>query len=691
MRRFILALGLAGVCVSGLCQSPGAGSAVNGPAPAGAPQGAEHPTVTLEHNSVITQAPTQLLRILRTGGERFATGFRAVTDLPALIDWARATLSDPLQRDALTQSLERIAGIGVIVFLVEWPFARRSRRSSVSEAGERPAPNERGRARYVVALERWLPRLIPIALVALLGNVLIVLLLEAFPVARSIAVGVLNAYVAVRAVMTTALILLAPDAPDGRLLPLGNVAARRMLRFVRGLVVITAFGLIGGEVAADIGVSHDVYESIQKLVALAIHIMLIIAVIRSRRVVAGWIRQIAGHGALTAAGQALAAVWPYLAVVAIAAWWLIWAWGLPGAYVRILHFVLVTGGVLFVGRLVSDFALRTIDQSLSPTLNDCSDDGPRRLSAYGGLIRATTRVVIALATLFALVESWGIPATLWFESGHAGARIASVVLKLGLLGVLTIVSWEAANALVERHVARLTRESAIQRATRVRTLQPIVRVALIATLGAIVIMTALSEIGINIAPLLAGAGIFGVALGFGSQKLVQDFITGIFLLVEDAMDVGDTVTVAGVTGTVEHLSIRTIRLRDGDGSVHLIPFSAVTTVTNTNRGVGNVPVNVSVRPTEDSDRVAAVLAEIVRGIREDPAFAPSMRSDLQLWGVDKVDGSMTTLSGQIVCTDAGRWPVQREFNRRLKKRFDELGIELSVPRQSLRIERPAPR
>ena len=125
------------------------------------------------------------------------------------------------------------------------------------------------------------------------------------------------------------------------------------------------------------------------------------------------------------------------------------------------------------------------------------------------------------------------------------------------------------------------------RSARLRTLLPLLRSALLITIVVVAGLMVLSEIGINIAPLLAGAGIIGVAIGFGSQKLVQDLITGIFLLLENAMQVGDTVTVSGLSGTVENLSVRTIRLRAGDGSVHIIPFSSVTSVTNINRGLGN--------------------------------------------------------------------------------------------------------
>jgi small-conductance mechanosensitive channel len=244
---------------------------------------------------------------------------------------------------------------------------------------------------------------------------------------------------------------------------------------------------------------------------------------------------------------------------------------------------------------------------------------------------------------------------------------------------LAIAIWESVNASLERHLAKLTRESQAARSARLRTLLPLLRSALLITILVIVGMMVLSEIGVNIGPLLAGAGIVGVAIGFGSQKLVQDLITGIFLLLENAMQVGDTVIVSGLTGTVETLSVRSIRLRASDGSVHLIPFSSVTTVTNLNRGLGNASVTVSVAADEDTDRVCDVLKEIVTGMREDADFAARMLSDLQLWGVDKLDGASATIAGQVVCTDSGRWNVQRELNRRMKMRFEELGIQLYNP------------
>jgi moderate conductance mechanosensitive channel len=208
---------------------------------------------------------------------------------------------------------------------------------------------------------------------------------------------------------------------------------------------------------------------------------------------------------------------------------------------------------------------------------------------------------------------------------------------------------------------------------------PILRTTLLVAIVAIVGLTALSEIGINIAPLLAGAGIAGIAIGFGAQHLVQDVITGVFVLFENAIQIGDGITTAGLTGSVEQLSVRTIRLRAGDGSVHIIPFSSVTTITNSNRGIGNAAIAVTVAYNEDTDRVAQALADIGAAMRQEDEFKSRMLGDLQIFGLDQVRPWGATITGQIVCTDTGRLPVQREFNRRMKQRFEELQIAISAP------------
>jgi len=236
---------------------------------------------------------------------------------------------------------------------------------------------------------------------------------------------------------------------------------------------------------------------------------------------------------------------------------------------------------------------------------------------------------------------------------------------------------------VERHLAKLSREGHVMRSARLRTLLPMMRATLFVVIGIFVGLMALSQIGVNIAPLLAGAGIVGIAIGFGSQKLVQDIITGLFLLLENAMQVGDVVSLGGLGGVVENLSIRTIRLRDKDGSIHIVPFSAVTSVTNMTRDFSYAVFNVGVAYKEDVDGVIGVLKEIASGMRKDPEWAPMIRDDLEVWGLDQFAASSVVIVCRLRTGPSQRWSVMREFNRRMKKRFDELGIEIPFPHQKL--------
>jgi small-conductance mechanosensitive channel len=204
----------------------------------------------------------------------------------------------------------------------------------------------------------------------------------------------------------------------------------------------------------------------------------------------------------------------------------------------------------------------------------------------------------------------------------------------------------------------------------------------------VTVLMALSEIGVNTAPLLASAGIIGVAIGFGSQKLVQDLITGLFLLLENTMQVGDTVSLGGLTGVVENLSVRTIRLRAEDGSVHVIPFSSVTTVTNMTRDYARAVIHVSVAYKENIDHVIEVLKGILTGMRGDAQFRQIILGDLEVFGLDQFAPSAVMIKARVMCTPFGRWSVGREFNRRMKARFDELGIAMPSADQRLIVDPP---
>ncbi len=244
-----------------------------------------------------------------------------------------------------------------------------------------------------------------------------------------------------------------------------------------------------------------------------------------------------------------------------------------------------------------------------------------------------------------------------------------------------MIVWQLASTAIARPLERL--DGGAVASPRARTLLPLLRKVLFIVLAFIVGMVVLSELGVAIAPLLAGAGIIGLAVGFGAQKLVQDVITGIFILIEDAVAIGDVVTVAGIGGLVEDLSIRSIRLRDLSGNVHTIPFSSVDTVTNMTKVFSYYLLDIGVAYREDTDEVAEVCRRIVEDLRADPEFAPFILEPLEVLGVDQFADSAVIIKARIKTPPIKQWFVGREFNRRMKKRFDELGIEIPFPHRTI--------
>src|SRR5581483_6565708 len=401
----------------------------------------------------------------------------------------------------------------------------------------------------------------------------------------------------------------------------------------------------------------DGHDAVLRLALQVLAALAVILVWNCRHAAAGS-RWVARPGA--AWSLWIAETWPYFAVAAIVVVWLILTGGID-AGLDPLPVLIGTFAVLVAARIVAVVVLGLMQRAVRFAPERGSEDAEAavRLAAYQRAGRRLVVAAIAVGTAIALLHVWGVDAAAWFAPNTFGRHLASALATIAVAVAAAIAIWEAATAVLDRHIAGLADADAA-RAARLRTLLPLLRTALLTTIV-----------------LLAGAGIVGIAVGFGSQTLVHDVITGMLVLLENAVQIGDTVTAAGLTGTVEELTVRTLRLRAGDGALHIVPFSAVGTITNTSRGFGNAAFSVSVRPDEDLERVGEALTGIGAELREDPAFAPLMLGNLQLWGIDGVSGKAITFAGQIQCTVAGRLPVQREFYRRVIERFRGLGIALA--------------
>lgn len=498
------------------------------------------------------------------------------------------------------------------------------------------------------------------------------------------------AYVITRVVMAVVRLLLSPGDASMRIIQFGDVAAEQIHRWMRFLVIVAAYGVTIGNALGILGGDPGAQLVVVKGTSLLVHLGLIFLVFRFRHPVGLWIAGPTDRlGAVHALRQWLAGVWPLVAAALIMGVWVIWALRIEDGFTKLLEFIAISAAILVLGRLAAVLVLGALGRLAGISEEDEAEAGPvspgnlrgQLIGQYYPVLRWLVSLVITLATLVALLEAWGVDALQWFAPGTIGSSLASALATIAVAVALALVVWQVANAAVAKRITRWREQGDLLRAARLNTLLPMLRAGLFLLIALIVGLTTLSQIGINTTPLIAGASIIGVAVGFGSQKLVQDFITGIFLLMENAMQVGDSVSVAGVSGTVENLSIRTVRLRAGDGSLHIVPFSSVTTVNNAHRGIGNAAVRISVSYDTDINMAINELQAIGAALREDPAYAARILADMEIWGVDAVDGSMVTIAGQMRCVDKGRWGVQREINRRILERFRELGIAIADPRE----------
>jgi small-conductance mechanosensitive channel len=642
---------------------------------------------------------------------------RTITHFPAFYYWIVRTANDPAAYNLLIEIAWKLALVVGCGLAAEWVLFRLIRRpvaflearvpqtahlpaqvlpiadppSSVADVTPAPELSKRrhslARAWQVVrrlpfVLGRFLLELLPVLVFVGVATALIGTELGEPTTVRLVILAVVNAYAFSRGLICLVRALAGPFG----LFPVRAETAAYVEIWARRIVGVGVSGIAFANVALLLGLHRAGYAALLRMVMLVVHLFVVVIILQCRRPVAEAIRAPADRQGIAARlRNRIAGGWHYLAIALDLALWAVWALNIRNGYSLLLQYFVGTIAVALITRVAIMLTLSLIDRGfrIKPEILQRFPGLEIRANRYLPLLRKIVSGVIAFTGFVAVLEVWGVDAIVWFYGGQIGSRLISAVVTIGLAVFVAAAIWEAGNALLDRQINTLSRDGHYARAARLRTFQPMLRTALLCLIATVVGLTALSEIGVNVAPLLAGAGIVGIAIGFGSQKLVQDLITGLFLLLENTVQVGDNVSVSGLSGVVENVSIRTIRLRAGDGAVHIVPFSAVTTITNASRGAGNASVSVNVAYKEDTDRAGQILKDIVEEMRREPEFRPLIRGDLDLWGIDKVDGAMVSIVGQIRCTEAGRWPVQREFNRRMKLRFQQNGITVASATQTI--------
>ena len=252
-----------------------------------------------------------------------------------------------------------------------------------------------------------------------------------------------------------------------------------------------------------------------------------------------------------------------------------------------------------------------------------------------------------------------------------------IIFFIGFLG------WKTLSTLIKKKLDSLDSSKDEAQTQRINTLFRILKNFVSIAILIVVIMLMLSELGIEIGPLIAAAGVVGLAVGFGSQTLVKDIITGLFIILEGQITIGDIVEVAGHSGRVEAITIRTVRLRDVNGHLHVVPFSEVTTVKNITQDQDYHSFEIGVSYNEDVDHVIDTIEKVGLDLQKDKFFKSKINGEIEVFGLDKFEDSSIIIKGRIPTVHKQQWVVRREFNRRIKLAFDKSGIEIPFPQTTI--------
>lgn len=341
--------------------------------------------------------------------------------------------------------------------------------------------------------------------------------------------------------------------------------------------------------------------------------------------------------------------------------------------------LVAAGAGLFISVLLTQVIGRRISvpeetRLRFPSLED-------RLNSYVPNALKVLRVVILLVVLALILDAWAIFDLGGWLASDAGAALLATAITVAIILAVAAGVWIGVASWIEHRLNPDARGG--EPGAREKTLLSIFRNAFAIVLITMTAMIVLSEIGINIGPLIAGAGVLGLAVGFGAQKLVQDVITGVFIQLENAINTGDFVTAGGMSGTVEKLTIRSLGLRDLAGTYHMVPFSSVDSVSNFMRDYGYHLGDYGVAYREDTDDVIARLQEAFDELMEDEDQRKHILGDLEIFGVTAFGDSAVSVRVRIKTVPGMQWAVGRAYNRLVKRHLDAAGIEIPYPHMTL--------
>ncbi len=346
--------------------------------------------------------------------------------------------------------------------------------------------------------------------------------------------------------------------------------------------------------------------------------------------------------------------------------------------------IALTAGVTLLA-LAADYAVRRLLRYGAKQLpGQSTAEKMVRVSRVTRFTWVMASIAIVATAFFFIAGIWHINLALALKA-IAGAQAVRTAAGLAILTVIAYAAFEFTGFAIGQTMGRLVKRSTAnrRRAAQLRTIDPLLRGIAQGTILVLLILMGLSELGVQIMPLLAGAGIVGIAIGFGAQTLVKDFLTGMFLIIEDIVSVGDVVRIGDSSGLVEAMSLRTIRLRDFDGTLHVFPYGEAQVVHNLTKTFSYYVFNLQISYDSDIDRALSVMHKVGKDMQADHEFGQYILEPIDVVGVDDLADSGVALKARVKTLPTEQWKVGREYNRRIKLAFDREGIEIPFPHMKI--------
>jgi len=493
-------------------------------------------------------------------------------------------------------------------------------------------------------------------------------------------------------IIFAARVIMAPKKPALRLLPLQDRDATFLYRWIFRISLVAAGLITPGIIFLSAGRSQDLYNLFFIISGLSVSILMMVMIWQSRHRVAEAICADAGKDSCEEGTLRIkfARTWHYFAILYVAgsgAFWLINV--IMGSKGRILNLIaslflipIFIGLDQWVQRLlkVASGELPEVIDLNSEEKAEAAESSPvvqkSNIKHFAPLIRMIFRFVLAALLFFIVLGLWGIDLPL-------GRIFAADALKIILVVIMGFVVWEFAKSRIDRKLKEEMPDTDEEMeeggagGSRIGTLLMLLRKFILAIMVVMVTLIVLSGMGVNIGPLIAGAGVIGLAIGFGAQTLVKDIISGIFFLIDDAFRVGDFIETAGTKGMVEHISLRSLRLRHPRGPVHTIPFGGMGTVTNNSRDYIISKLDFRVRYDTDVEKVRKIIKKINKKIMKDEDMGPVMLGKLKSQGVREMDDSAMIMRVKFKTIPGEQFVVRREVYRMMQESFRENGIEFA--------------